>query len=88
MNVAAGSQSTPLTFVLSTYEAANWVINVPEGVTVAHVFLVSFRSTFYHRILAKLLVVVELDFSLFNCNLLLWLYSDVILSEVLQCQGH
>ena len=41
VNVVAAPQSTPLTFVFSTYEAANWVINLPEGVTVAHVFLVS-----------------------------------------------
>ena len=43
IDVLSNSSHLPLTLVFSSYEATNWIVKIPEGVSVAHVFLVSER---------------------------------------------
>ena len=44
VNIWSNNTYPPLTLVLSSYEPANYVVTVPDDVTIAHVFQVSFTQ--------------------------------------------
>ena len=41
VDILSNSSHLPLTLLFSSYKAANWIVKLPEDVSVAHVFLVS-----------------------------------------------
>ena len=56
VNIWSNNTHPPLTLVLSSYEPANYVVTVPDEVTIAHVFQVSllnFFASFFNVLLSE-----------------------------------